>query len=104
MPIIDMPIPMLLAHINKGAATPLPEADLPEKVMRLGCEVEELAETQQFLCNVCGKIYDRTEAQGMPIVCSACGTDFRAAPEQLGDLGHGQGHAPRHARRPVGHL
>jgi len=46
-----------------------------------------VAETQQYSCGVCAKIYDRTPAQGAPLVCSHCGADFRADPDQLDDLG-----------------
>ncbi len=93
-----MPVEMLLARINRPessdedegrrrTATRIGVDDLVEILPRLGCELEELAETKQYECGVCGKIYDRTEAQGAPLHCSNCGTDFRAAPENLDDLG-----------------
>ena len=114
MPIIDMPVEMLLARIapsepqaqargqqagTKASAAGghagtkgqrLTVADLVNLLPRLGCEVEQVADVQQYVCNVCGKIYDRTEAQGAPLSCSNCGSDFRAAPTTLGDLGPSQ--------------
>ncbi len=88
MPIIDLPVDLLLTRIRAhGGAADLSLADLVEILPRLGCEVEEVAETQQFSCEVCGKIYDRTPAQGSPLACSNCGADFRADPDQLADLG-----------------
>jgi phenylalanyl-tRNA synthetase beta chain len=100
-----MPVEMLLARIahvepHVGATKrrgdgptkgpPLTVDDLVDILPRLGCEVEELAEVQQFVCKPCGKIYDRTEAQGAPLHCSNCGSDFRAAPAALSDLGPSQ--------------
>ena len=88
MPIIDMPVDMLLPRIARDDdAPPMSLDDLAELLPKLGCAVEEVAEMQQYTCNVCGKIYDRTEAQGPPLSCSNCGADFRASPSDLGDLG-----------------
>ncbi|MFH1746250.1 MAG: phenylalanine--tRNA ligase subunit beta [Planctomycetota bacterium] len=88
MPIIDMPLDMLLARISHdGAAPRMTVKDLVELLPKMGCEVDEVAEMQQYLCRVCGKIYDRTEAQGAPLSCSNCGTDFRQSAAQLEDLG-----------------
>ena len=90
MPIIDMPIDVLMRHVNAGAAEPISPDALPDIVTQLGTEVEEVAETIQYRCDICGKIYDRTEAQGPPLTCSSCGTDFRERPDALGDLGPSQ--------------
>jgi phenylalanyl-tRNA synthetase beta chain len=91
MPIIDMPVDLLLTCLARGSEAPrLKVADLVEILPRLGCEVEEVADMQQYACHVCGKIYDRTEAQGAPLSCSNCGADFRAAPAQLDALGPNQ--------------
>lgn len=88
MPIIDLPVDMLLARIHgPDRSVQMTLEDLIALLPRLGCEVEEVAETQQFLCRVCGKIYDRTAAQGPPLACTHCGADFRAAADQLGNLG-----------------
>jgi len=91
VPIIDMPVDLLLARIAASAdGTRLSVADLVELLPRLGCEVEEVAHVQEFVCKVCGKIYDRTEAQGRPLACSHCGADFRASPADLSDAGTSQ--------------
>ena len=88
MPIIDMPVDMLLSRIaGDGDAPPMSVKDLAEILPKLGCEVDEVAATREYLCRTCGKIYDRTEAQGPPLSCSNCGADFRASPEGLEDLG-----------------
>ncbi|MCK4340989.1 MAG: phenylalanine--tRNA ligase subunit beta [Phycisphaerae bacterium] len=88
MPIIDMPVDMLLARISsEGDASKITADDLGEILPKLGCEVEEVADMQEFVCKVCGKIYDRTEAQGPPLHCSNCGADFRTFPEELENLG-----------------
>jgi len=112
MPIIDMPVDMLLARITSriargptrrrgaadaGAGTESaatePDVTLDDLLTilpKLGCEVEEVAQVQQYICRVCGKIYDRTAAQGAPLLCTHCGVDFRAGPQSLGELGPGQ--------------
>jgi len=88
MPIIDMPVDLLLSRLARGEhGLKLSTPDLVNLLPKLGCEVEEVAEVQQFACHVCGKIYDRTPAQGPPLACSHCGTDFRASPHELGNLG-----------------
>ncbi len=86
-----MPVDMLLARIAAGEdGSRLNVADLVELLPRLGCEVEEVADVQEFVCKVCGKIYDRTEAQCRPLACGNCGADFRASPADLSDLGTSQ--------------
>jgi phenylalanyl-tRNA synthetase beta chain len=72
------------------SGTHLSIAELVDLLPKLGCEVEQVADVQQFVCNACGKIYDRTQAQGPPLSCSNCGTDFRTSPQALGDLGPSQ--------------
>lgn len=90
MPIIDMPAEMLLARVRGRDECALTVSDLVEMLPKLGCEVEEVADVEQHVCRVCGKIYDRTAAQGSPLACSHCGADFRAAPDKLGGLGTGR--------------
>lgn len=88
MPIIDMPVDMLLDRIAAGdGGKRLRVEDVVELMPKLGCELEELAEVEQYVCKVCGKPYDRTAAQGPPLACSNCGADFRAAPQSLDNLG-----------------
>jgi len=83
-----MPVDLLLQAVSRGqGGSRLKLEDLCELLPRLGCEVEEVAHTRQYHCRVCGRVYDRTEAQGPPISCTSCGTGFRAQPESLEDLG-----------------
>lgn len=90
MPIIDMPAEMLLARVRGRDQCALTVNDLVEILPKLGCEVEEVADVEQYACRVCGKIYDRTAAQGPPLACSHCGADFRTAPDKLDGLGTGR--------------
>lgn len=88
MPIIDMPVEMLLERIPSEADAPrVGVDDLVELLPRLACEVDEVAEMQEYVCTICGKPYDRTEAQGPPLNCTNCGADFRTFPDELQDLG-----------------
>ncbi len=91
MPIIDMPVDMLLERIpSEGDAPRVTADDLAELMPKLGCELDEVAEMQEFVCQVCGKIYDRTAAQGPPLHCANCGADFRTFPDELKTLGTSQ--------------
>lgn len=91
MPIIDMPVKMLLERVSAGEdRPPLDTNGLVELLPRLGCEVEELAQVEQYVCRLCDKAYDRTEAQGPPLACTHCGADFRAAPQHLQTRGAAQ--------------
>lgn len=77
MPIVNMSVDILMNAINRGAATPLAIDDLPATITNIGTEVEEIAVMQQYLCNKCGRIIERTEAQGEPVDCPQCHADFR---------------------------
>ena len=91
MPIIDMPVDVLLQRINAGnGGEPVTADVLIEKLPRIGCHIEEFADTHQYACRRCDKIFDRTEAQGVPLHCTHCGTDFRELADQLADLGPGK--------------
>jgi len=70
---------------------------------KLGCELEEVAEVQQFSCQVCAKIYDRTPAQGRRCIARMWGRLPRIA-RQPRDAGREQSPAAQHARRAAGHL
>ena len=88
MPIIDMPVEMLLDRVARdGATTRMSLEELVEVIPKLGCEVDEVADMQEYACQVCGKLYDRTEAQGPPLHCASCGADFRTFPDELANLG-----------------
>ncbi len=82
-----MPVETLVRLVNRDGQQRLSEDQVPEVLERFGVEVDELTATTQYVCRVCGKIIERTEAQGEPLACSNCGTDFREKPETLGNLG-----------------
>ncbi len=86
MPIINMPLGTLLKLVNADGEV-IRADDVADRLHDMGVEVEEITNTQQFTCRVCGKIIERTEAQGPPINCSNCGVDFRERPEALDQLG-----------------
>jgi len=90
LPIIDMPVDLLLARIRGSDGPALTLRDLTDLLPRLGCAVAEVADMEQYVCNVCGKIYDRTDAQGPPLFCAHCGSDFRARPSDLSVGGRNQ--------------
>ncbi|MBW7905529.1 MAG: phenylalanine--tRNA ligase subunit beta [Phycisphaerae bacterium] len=87
MPIVNMPVEGLLRLVNRGVAAPLSAEALVERLHDMGVEVEETAETHQFVCRGCGRVLERTDAQGPPAHCASCGTDFRADAGALHDAG-----------------
>lgn len=88
MPVIDMPVRELMNRVNlPGSKEPISAEELAKRLPRMGCAVEDFAATRQFACMRCGKISDRTEAQGPPLHCTSCGADFRANPADLLDHG-----------------
>ena len=87
MPIIDMSVDVLLHYINEHGHKKIKADDLHDLMTHIGVEVDGFADTQQFVCDICGKISDRTEAQGPPLSCAQCGTDFRERPDALTDKG-----------------
>lgn len=87
MPVIDMSLSLLMQHIKRGSDVALSEEDLIRRLPQMGCAVEGVAPTREYLCEPCGKVFDRTAAQGAPLSCTHCGTDFRTAPAALRDLG-----------------
>jgi phenylalanyl-tRNA synthetase beta chain len=100
VPIIDMPVDLLTGRIQAGRGSysnddvprgpKLSVQELVDLLPKLGCEIEEVAAMQQYACRVCGKIYDRTEAQGAPLLCAHCGADYRANPADLSPMGANQ--------------
>jgi hypothetical protein len=105
MPIIDMPVKMLLDRIPTELDAPqVGVDDLATLLPRLGCEVDEVAEMQEFVCKVCGKIYDRTEAQGPPLSLLELRGRLPHVPRRAREPRHQPGRPARHARRPAGHL
>jgi phenylalanyl-tRNA synthetase beta chain len=89
MPIINMPLDTLLRLVNVDGEVITKDA-VPGKLHDMGVEVEEVTLTQQYVCGVCDKIIERTEAQGPALGCTNCGVDFRERPDALHELGETQ--------------
>lgn len=89
MPVINMPLNTLLRLVNAGGEL-IAKDQVADRLHDMGLEVEEITNTQQYECKVCGKITERTEAQGAPLNCSNCGVDYRESPEKLNELGESQ--------------
>lgn len=87
MPVINMPIDQLLKLVNVGGQAALQEADVSQTLHDMGVEVDELTQTKVFECRPCANVLERTEAQGAPLACPKCGTDFRAQPTALREIG-----------------
>jgi len=81
-----MPLKTLLSLVN-AERTVLDESSVTDRLHEMGVEVEEITLTSQSRCSVCGKIIERTEAQGPPLACSNCGTDYRERPDAMTALG-----------------
>ena len=89
MPIINMPLDTLLRLVNADGDV-ITKDEVPDKLHEMGVEVEEVTATQQYVCGVCDKIIERTEAQGPALNCTNCGVDFREQPDVLNELGETQ--------------
>ncbi len=87
MPVINMPLDMLLRLANADGREVIAKEQVPERLHEMGIEVEEVTSTQQYECKLCGKIIERTAAQGSPLNCSNCGIDFRETRDALRELG-----------------
>ncbi len=83
MPIVGMSVELLMQQINRGVdgARPLTDEHLRDTITQIGSEVEEFADMQQFRCDRCGRIIERTDKQGDPVECPQCGVDFRTTPD-----------------------
>ncbi len=86
MPVINMPVELLLRLVNAERKV-LDEADVPQTLHDMGVEVDELTTTRVFACRVCENVIERTEAQGEPLSCGKCGTDFRERPDGVRETG-----------------
>ncbi len=89
MPLINMPLKTLLKLVNADGKV-ITKDQMPDKLHDMGVEVEEVTNTQQYVCGVCGKISERTEAQGAPLNCTNCGVDYREQSDALKELGETQ--------------
>jgi phenylalanyl-tRNA synthetase beta chain len=86
MPIVDMPVGLLLDRLA-AAGAPVTLERVVELLPRLGCEIVEVACVRQYECGACGRLLDRTEAQGRPLACPSCGADFGLRPDLATDAG-----------------
>ena len=86
MPLINMPIDLLLELVNADREV-LREAAVSDTLYDMGIEVEELTATTDYVCRACDNVIEQTEAQGAPLHCAKCGTDFRERAELLKELG-----------------
>lgn len=86
MPIVNMPLDTLLRLINADGNV-IGKDDVADKLHDMGVEVEERAAIKQFRCNPCGRIIERTEAQGDPLNCPNCGTDYRENASAVSEIG-----------------
>ena len=79
MPVIGIPVEMLKERIS----TPLEPDALVLKLQQLGCDVEGFATLRRFGCQNCGYLMEITETENPPVICEACGVDFKESPEKL---------------------
>ena len=83
MPVIGIPVDML----NERIETTLQPDDMVTKLQQLGCDVEGYATLRRFACGTCGFLMEITETENPPVVCSACGEDFKENAGQLSERG-----------------
>jgi phenylalanyl-tRNA synthetase beta chain len=84
MPVVGIPVHLLLERIG----TPLDRDDLVEHLQHLGCDVEGYATVRRFRCTRCDSVVEITDTENPPVLCEHCGTDYKARPEALLELGH----------------
>jgi phenylalanyl-tRNA synthetase beta chain len=89
LPVVNFPLDPLLRLVNADAKR-VERDDVPTLLHDMGIEVDEIADTQQFACARCDKIFERTDAQGPPLHCSHCGVDFQVQTAALRALGRTQ--------------
>ena len=82
MPIINIPVDLLLRLVNRESKV-IDEPQLVQTLDDMGVETEEMATTNVYSCLACDNAIERTDAQGEPLVCGKCGTDFRQRGELL---------------------
>lgn len=87
MPVINMPIDDLLRLVNRGGESVVSADNVADKLHDMGVEVDEITATSMYKCGVCGKVSERTEAQGEPLHCASCGVDFRERAGSLSTIG-----------------
>lgn len=83
MPVIGIPVNMLTERIS----TPLEPEAMVTKLQQLGCDVEGFATLRRFGCANCDYLMEITPTENPPVLCEACGFDFKAAPDKLVEKG-----------------
>lgn len=83
MPVIGIPVELL----NERIATKLQPDDMVTKLQQLGCDVEGYATLRRFCCTTCDFLMEITETENPPVVCGACGEDFKTNPGKLEERG-----------------
>lgn len=83
MPVIGIPVDML----NERIETKLDPDEMVVTLQQLGCDVEGYATLKRFACGTCGFLMEITETENPPVVCSACGEDFKEKPGQISERG-----------------
>ena len=83
MPVIGIPVDMLNARIEST----LNPDEMVTTLQQLGCDVEGYATLRRFGCGTCGFLMEITETENPPVLCSACGEDFKERPEQISERG-----------------
>lgn len=83
MPVIGIPVDLLLERVKTQPG----RQELVEHLQHLGCDVEGYATMRRFACGRCANLMEITETENPPVVCDRCGTDFKAAPDQLSPAG-----------------
>lgn len=83
MPVIGIPVDML----NERIETELNPDSMVTKLQQLGCDVEGYATMRRFACGTCGFLMEITETENPPVVCTACGEDFKEHPDRLSERG-----------------
>ncbi len=89
MPIINMPLDLLMRLVNAERKV-IDPSQVAQTLDEMGVEVEELTHTNAFTCKACENVIERTDAQGEPLHCPKCGTDFREQPGACLSIGVNQ--------------
>ncbi len=83
MPVIGIPVDML----NERISTKLEPDTMVTTLQQLGCDVEGYATLRRFCCTTCDFLMEITETENPPVVCGACGEDFKAHGDRIVERG-----------------
>lgn len=73
--------------LNERIATKLEPDAMVTKLQQLGCDVEGYATLRRFGCATCDFLMEITETENPPVVCGACGEDFKTHPDRIAERG-----------------